>query len=407
MAELDHTSRAHALLSASGASRWLNCTPSARLEEKFQESKQTIYAEEGTLAHEFGQINIQFEAKQIDAKIHGLEIKKLRKHDLYSIEMEPEVQKYVDYVMEVFNVVRQTCPDAILLVEERLDYSHLVEGGFGTGDVCIIADGVLFVIDLKYGKGIQVDATENAQLKLYGCGALRKFEMLYDIHTIELVIVQPRLDHISVFRLSTDELNEWGEEFVKPRALLAYSGEGEQVAGDHCKWCKVKAMCKTLANKNIDLAKHDFADPHLLTDEELIAIYLQIPMLVDWASSVGAHILDTALKGKQWPGYKIVEGKSNRKWLDEKKIQQILYDNKFKYADFTTIKLKGIGDVEKLVGKTKFPAMLGEYVIKPQGAPTLVPDNDKRPALGSIEQAKVDFAEEPETGDSEPGFSLF
>lgn len=391
MAKIDHTSRAHALLSASGASRWLNCTPSARLEEKFKESAQSIYAEEGTLAHEFGQVELQFKNNLISSKIHGIEIKKLRTHKLHSIEMEPEVAKYVDYVLEVFNVVKQTCPGAILLIEERLDFSHLVEGGFGTGDICIIADGVLHVIDLKYGKGIQVDATENAQLMLYGCGALRNFEMLYDIHTIELVIVQPRLDHISVYRLSTDALNEWAESIVKPQAALAYSGAGEQIAGDWCKFCKVKAMCKALANKNTELARHDFADPHLLTEAELIAIYGQIGMLVDWAGSVGGYILDTALKGKVWPGYKVVEGKSNRKWVDEEAIMVKLFDAGFKTDEVLNKKLKGIGDIEKLIGKAKFPSLVGDLVAKPQGAPTLVPDADARPALGSIEQAKNDF----------------
>lgn len=391
MAEVDHSSRAHALLSASGASRWLNCTPSARLEEKYQESKQSVYAEEGTLAHEFGQLNIQFAVGHITAKTHGTEIKRLRKHKLYSTEMEPEVQKYVDYVIETYNVVKQTCPDAILLIEERLDYSHLVEGGFGTGDICIIADGVLYVIDLKYGKGVQVDADENSQLKLYGCGALRKFEMLYDIHTIQLVIVQPRLDHISEYQLSADALNAWGEEIVKPKAALAYKGEGNQIAGSWCKFCKVKAMCKALANQNTQLAKHDFADPNLLSDEELIAIYDQIPMLVDWANAVGEHILATALKGKQWPGHKVVEGKSNRKWLDEEKVKNNLFDIGYTETEYLNIKLKGIGDIEKLVGKKTFPELFGAYVIKPQGAPTLVPIADKRPALGSVEQAKNDF----------------
>lgn len=391
MAEVNHTSRAHALLSASGASRWLNCTPSARLEEKFKESTQSVYAEEGTLAHEFGQIGIQAATGQISEKIHGLEIKKLRKHKLYAADMESEVQKYIDYVLEVFNVVRQSCPDAVLLVEERLDYSHLVEGGFGTGDICIIADGVLYVIDLKYGKGVQVDATENAQLKLYGTGALRKFEMLYDIHTIELVIHQPRLDHVSVFRVSTDDLISWGEDFVKPQAALAYKGAGDQIPGDWCKFCKVKAMCKALANHNIDLAKHDFADPNLLSDSELIEIYKQVPMLVDWANSVHGHVLDTALKGKKWPGFKVVEGKSNRRWTDEDGVSTILFSEGFSMKEIANTKLKGIGDIEKLVGKTKFPGLLGSLVVKPQGAPTLVPEADKRPALGSVEQAKNDF----------------
>jgi len=391
MSQVDHTSRAHALLSASGASRWLNCTPSAKLEEKAQQSKTSVYAEEGTLAHEFGQIGIQHAVKRISDKVYNAEIKKLRKHVLYTTEMEPEVQKYIDYVLEVFNAVKAVCPDAILLIEERLDYSHLVEGGFGTGDVCIIADGTLYVIDLKYGKGVQVDATDNAQLKLYGCGALRKFEMLYDIHTIQLVIVQPRLNHASTFILSADDLNTWGEEFVKPRALLAYAGEGHQVAGSWCKFCKVKAMCKTLAAENTKLAQHDFADPNLLTDKELITIYGQLDMLVDWANSVKEFILAEALKGKQWEGYKVVEGRSNRKWVDEDKVMLTLFDALYDDTQILTKKLKGIGDIEKLVGKAEFPKLLGDLVIKPQGAPTLVPDADKRPALGSLEQAQNDF----------------
>lgn len=393
MSNVDHTSRSHALLSASGASRWLNCTPSAKLEERFQQSKQSVYAEEGTLAHEFGQIGIQHALKIISDKVYNAEIKKLRKHALYTIEMEPEVQKYIDYVLETFNVVKQECSDATILIEERLDYSHLVEGGFGTGDIVIIADGTLYIIDLKYGKGVQVYADDNSQLKIYGCGALYKFEMLYDILDVQLVIVQPRLEHISTFNVSAEELNTWGEEFVKPKALLAFKGEGEKIAGDWCKWCKVKATCKALAAKNIELARHDFADPHELSDDELIEVYAQLDMLVDWANAVKQYILDTAIKGKQWKGYKIVEGRANRKWLDEAKITGILYDNKFAVEDFITSKLKGIGDIEKLVGKAEFPKLLGEYVIKPPGAPTLVPEADKRPALGSVEAARNDFSE--------------
>lgn len=391
MAEIDHTSRAHALLSASGASRWLNCTPSARLEEKFAESKQSVYAAEGTLAHEFGELNIRYAVGQISAKIHGLEIKKLRANKLYTLDMEDEVAKYTDYVLELFNVVKQSCPGAILLVEEKLDFSHLVEGGFGTGDICIIADLILYVIDLKYGKGVKVDALDNAQLKLYGSGALRKFEMSYDIETVKLVIVQPRLDHIDEFEISADALIEWGESVVKPKAALAYSGAGKQCAGDWCKWCKVKPMCRALADKNMELAKYDFRDPNKLSDAEIISVYTQLDMLIDWANSVKDYILDTALNGKVWDGYKVVEGKSNRKWIDEDAVRMLLYKKQYTANEVINVKVKGIGDIEKLVGKSKFPALLGEYVVKPPGAPTLVPVTDKRPALGSVESAKIDF----------------
>lgn len=388
---MEHSTRAHALLSASGASRWMACTPSARLEEKFDESSTSTFAAEGTLAHEFGDVNLRFKNGEITEKTLNSELKKLRKDKNYTDEMEGEVDKYVEIVTEAFAVAKARTPDAKLLIEERVDFSHLVEKGFGTGDVCIVADGFLDVIDLKYGKGVKVDADNNPQLMLYGSGALRNFEMMYDdIHTVNLVIVQPRLDHLSEWKISTEKLIEWGEKEVKPKAAKAYQGKGVQKAGDHCKWCKVKAVCATLAAKNVKLAQHDFKDPHLLTESQVIEVYKQQPMLVDWVNSVAKYLLDEAVKGKKWPGLKLVEGRSNRKWSDEEKVKEALTDNLFDEKDFTTTKLQGITAVEKLVGKSEFPTILGNLVIKPQGKPTLVPMSDKRPAMG-IEQAKEDF----------------
>lgn len=387
---VEHSNRKHALLSASGASRWMNCTPSARLEEKFDESKPSVYAAEGTLAHEFGDINLRFRNGEISEKIFNSELKKLRKEKLYSDEMEVEVDKYVTAVMESFSIAKSKTPDAVLLVEERVDFSHLVEKGFGTGDACIIADGVLYVMDLKYGKGVKVDADDNPQLKLYGSGALRAFEMMYDIHTVRLVIIQPRLNHISSWDISSEDLIEWGEKQVKPKAAKAYQGKGLQKAGDWCKWCKVKPMCATLAAKNVKLAQREFKDPHLLTEKQLVEVYKQQPMLVDWVNAVSQYLLDEALKGKKWPGYKAVEGRSNRKWLDEEKVISTLEDNLFEKDKFIVSKLAGITAVEKVVGKAQFGPLLDELVVKPPGKPTLVPEADKRPAMG-IEQAKQDF----------------
>lgn len=396
MAGVDHSTRKHALLSASGASRWLNCTPSARLEEKFEESSPSstsVYAEEGTLAHEFGDINLRKAAGQITKKVYDAEIKKLRAHELYTDEMEGEVDKYVTYVLETLAVARQSTSDAVLMIEERLDFSHLVEQGFGTGDAGVIANGVAEIIDLKYGKGIRVSAEENPQLMLYASGALRGFELLYDIHTIRMTIVQPRLDHISSWEISVKDLIKWGEQTVKPAATKAYSGKGLQKAGDHCKWCKVKAMCATLAAKNVALARHEFKDPHLLTEKQLIEVFAQIPMLQDWANAVGDHLLAEALKGKQWPGYKVVEGKSQRKWIDEKGVVKTLMEKKYTADQFMVSKLAGIPAIEKLIGKKEFPGVLGSLVVIPPGKPTLVPASDKRPAMG-IEQAKMDFKQE-------------
>lgn len=395
MGEVNHSARKHALLSASGASRWLACTPSARLEEKFEESSpstSSVYADEGTLAHEFGDLNLRKAAGRITDSVYEREIKELRKHPLYSPEMEGEVDKYVTYVLEAFEVAKQKTPDAVLMIEERLDFSHLVEQGFGTGDAGIIADGILEIIDLKYGKGIRVEAEENPQLMLYGSGALRSFELMYDIHTIKMTIVQPRLDHISSWETKVPDLISWGEKTVKPAAAKAYEGKGVQKAGDHCKWCKVKAMCATLAAKNVALARHEFKDPYLLTEKQLLEVYKQQPMLVDWVNAVAEYLLAEALKGKQWPGYKIVEGRSQRKWMDEDKVVETLelsHDPK----DFMVSKLAGIPAIEKLLGKKDFSVLLGEMVLLPPGKPTLVPESDKRPAMG-IEQAKLDFKDE-------------
>lgn len=392
MSEVNHTERKHALLSASGADRWLNCTPSARLEEKFDASAQSIYAAEGTLAHEFGDVNLRFLNGEISKSVLEKELKKLRASELFTIDMESEVDKYVQLVMEFYNVAKSKTKDAVLLVEERFDFSHLVEQGFGTGDASIIADGVLDIIDLKYGKGVVVSASRNSQLMLYASGALRAFELLYDIHTIRMTIVQPRLDHVSSWEISSQELIEWGERIVKPKALKAYSGQGVQKAGDWCKWCKVKAMCATLAAKNVKLAQHEFRDPHLLTESQLIDVYKQQPMLVDWVNAVADYLLKTAISGKKWPGYKLVEGRSNRKWLDESKVEAVLEKEGYDEDEFLKKKLAGLTEVEKLVGKSNFNSLLGPYIVKPPGSPTLVPESDKRPAYG-IEQAKQDFSD--------------
>ena len=392
MSQVEHSTRKHALLSASGSSRWLKCTPSARLEEKFEESKQSIYAREGTLAHEFADIKLRHLNGEISEKILNKELLKLRKEELYTEEMEPEVQKYIDAVWEAFLVAKSRNPDAILLIEERFDFTHLVEKGFGTGDATIISDDLLDIWDLKYGKGIRVDAEDNSQLMLYGSGALRKFDLLYDIKKVRLNIGQPRLDHISSWELSTRKLETWGEKQVKPKALKAYAGEGRKSAGSWCRWCKVKAMCNTLAKHNIKLAQHEFKDPHLLTNLELTEIYKQQPMLVDWVNAVGRHLLSQALQGKKVPGYKVVEGRSNRKWSDDKAVQTILEQELYETQDFSDTKVKGIPAIEKLLGKHDFNALVVNYVVKPPGKATLVSESDSRPDY-NLSSAQADFAD--------------
>jgi len=390
--EVNHSERAHALLSASGASRWINCTPSPRLEEGFA-NESSIFAEEGTLAHEFAELNLRLRAGILPLKEHIELAKPHVQNEYYSDEMLDFVAIHIDYVLEQFAEAKRKTPDAILLIEQKVDITHLIEEGFGTCDVIIIADGTLEVIDLKYGLGVRVSAEDNSQLKLYGSGALEAYDLMYDIHTVKLTITQPRMDSISSWEISAEDLRQWGEEVVKPKAQIAYAGEGEQVTGEWCKFCKASPRCKAQADKALELAKLDFADPMLLTDAQLIDIYGQSPQISKWLTAVTDYLYKEALAGKKWEGYKLVDGQNRRGWTDETYAMQRLSDHAFAKEEYTTTKLKGIGDIEKLVGKKEFPMLLGDVVAFKKTSPSLVPESDKRPALG-IDQAKADFADD-------------
>jgi len=398
MEAVNHKDRKHALLSASSASRWLACPPSARLEEKYKETcgheESSVYAEEGTLAHEFAELFLRSLSGRVNKDTYNKELEKLRSHELYNEDIEEEVSKYCNYVMESFEAAKSIVPYPVLFIEEKLDFSHLVEEGFGTGDSGIIADDTMEIIDLKYGKGVKVEACENPQLKLYALGALRAYEMFYDIKNVKLTIVQPRLNHIASWVVSVKDLYAWAEKVLKPTAAKAYEGKGLQKAGDHCKFCLVKAMCATLAAKNIALARNEFKDPHLLTEKQLVEVYKQIPMLTDWANSVSEYLLNQAVSGKKVEGYKLVEGQSRRKWANEEEVAKILRKEGYPEDSFIKTSLKGIADIEKLVGKKTFPSLFEGQVIKPQGNPILVPESDKRPEYVSLDQAKKDFGEE-------------
>lgn len=389
MTSTDHTSRAHALLAASRAARWLNCTPSARLEEKMDESAPSVYAEEGTLAHEYAEVMLRGRFGLAPIEECSKELKRIQKEKLFSKEIEEGIKPYLDYVTEQHAESLRTTPDAQILLEHRLDFSRWVEQGFGTGDAINIADGVMEVIDLKFGKGVEVFAENNPQLMLYGLGALESFDMLYQIHTVKLTIVQPRMERIDSWSISAEDLYTWGEEVVKPKAALAYRGEGEMKCGYWCKWCRVKPLCSKMAEANLKLAKDEFKEPQLLSDQRLVEVFTQLPMLKDWAESVADYLLKQAINGKEIPGYKVVEGRVQRKWADEEKVKDILA-TRLKPGEYTITKLAGIPAIEKLL-KKDFNSLLGDLVVVPQGNPTLVPLSDKRPAMNGLMQAKEDF----------------
>lgn len=380
--QVEHSERAHALLSASGSSRWMNCTPSAVLESGFPNTS-SVFAEEGTVAHELAEL--QLRKATTDFPEYNVETEKFLKKNkhIYSAEMRDHVKMYTDYVQEVYAQALTTDPAALIFTEVKVDLTKFIPEGFGTVDNVVIANGTMHVIDLKFGKGVKVSAFHNSQLKLYAIGALMEYEFLFDINSVVLHIHQPRIDNVSTFELSADDLTTWAEMQVKPKADMAIKGEGEQVTGDWCGFCRAKSRCKALATQALEVAQKDFADPRLMSDDEVLQVYNLSDRLIRWLSSLGDFLLSEALAGKKWEGFKVVEGRSNRAITDKNKAIEILRANNWNDSDFLKSDLKGLGDLEKLLGKKGFEELLGSVVAKAPGKPTLAPATDKRSEFSS------------------------
>lgn len=394
MTQQAHAERAHAKLSASGSKRWLSCPGSVALEQMFKEDDSSTFAAEGTFAHELSELHLAFIFDHIDKKQHTKRLKEKKKNEFYSQDMEDYVQTYIDVVVERINTARAKTPDATVLFEERLDFSPWVPEGFGTGDVVIIADGTLEVVDLKYGKGVPVSAEDNPQLRLYGLGAINGFGFLYDIQTVRMTIVQPRLDSVSTEELTADILLQWAEEIVKPGAELAISGEGETKAGEHCKFCKAKAQCRARSEMNLALIEYEFKEPALLTLGELAEIRGKIDNLVTWAGDVKDHMLEQAEKnGVRYPGWKLVEGRSNRIYSDKAVAELKLTEAGLGAVIFEPQEILGITKMEKAIGKKQFSELLSDLIVKPTGKPTLVEASDKRPELSSLASIEAEFGD--------------
>ena len=386
------TPQKHALLGPSGAKRWLNCTPSARLEEPLPDTSSEA-AREGTLAHELGELFAKLLSNRIAKSTFNKKLRVYKKHELFKNEMLEHCEGYANFIMETFMETKKRTPDALLELEQQVDLTDYVPGSFGTVDNTIIADVTLRVTDFKYGKGIRVDAEENEQLMLYALGALAKYDLLYDIETVIMTIYQPRLDNISSCEMSVDELFGWGE-MIKPVAQKAFDGEGELVTGDHCVFCKIKNTCRARAEENMDLAKKEFAKPPHLTDIEIEEILPQLSKLTVWAKDIEKYAFQQALEGHKWSGFKLVTGRSNRCVGDEESLIQELKLLKVPQDKMYTKKLVGITEIGKLVGKTMMSDFeLTGIIIKPEGKPTLVPESDKRPEIHSKNSAAEDFAD--------------
>jgi hypothetical protein len=385
---------AHAVLSPSGAHRWLSCTPSARLEQRFPDKAGDV-AREGTLAHSLGELILRFKLKKISKPVYQRELKKIEADDLYDHSMQEHAESYSVFVLERYSEALTHTKDAIIYLEHQLNLTEYVPEGFGTGDCVIIADGTLEIIDLKYGKGVLVSADKNKQMMLYALGALKEFIFAYDIDNVRMTIFQPRIDNFSTYELGVDDLLTWAELELKPKAKMAFDGEGDFEPGTHCQFCKAKAVCKANADFNLELARHDFAVPELMTDENIVDVLSRADLFKSWLKSVEEHALNEALNnGKKWPGYKLVEGRSNRTYSDEAAVAERLLEKGFAEDLIYKRELLGITAMEKAVGKKEFTVVLSDLIIKPQGKPTLAPASDKREELNSVEAAQKDFAEQ-------------
>lgn len=369
----------HALLSASGAHRWLNCTPSARLESDEPESTSAA-AEQGTAAHALAEHKLRRALKQRSKRPVSAWI---------DDEMETLTDDYVAYVQEHISLARETCGDPQVLIEQRLDFSHVVPGGFGTGDCVIIAEPTLQIIDLKYGQGVLVEAERNPQLMLYALGALHTFGDLYDIERVAVTIYQPRRGNVDTWEISVTELEHWAEAEVKPKAELAAAGEGEFCPGSWCQFCKIAPTCRARAEANLALARLEFAPPAELSDSEIADVLARIPQLKTWAADVEAYALSQAVnQGVVFEGFKLVAGRSIRKYTSETDVAAAA--EAAGYRDIWDRKLITLTAMERLMGKPAFNEILGDLVTKPAGKPTLVPASDKRPALDLV-SAATDF----------------
>lgn len=393
MEKINHGERDHALLSPSSSKRWLNCPPSARLAESV-ENKSSVYADEGTLAHEIAQNALEL----WDRDLYYPEIDELpvpddlAKSPYFSEDMVRHVGSYVDFVVNEFHAMHkeETGDNVIGYWEATFDLSKYIPESFGSSDATLLSPTILHVIDLKYGAGVKVSAQSNTQLMIYALGMLNTIPEAQrgDIKEVRMSIVQPRLDHYDTFTMSANDLLVWGEKVLKPKAKVAWEGGGEQKIGDHCQFCPLKAQCRA----QYDAITSDFdeeCEPLLMTDEEIVEMIGKIDRYRSWINSFDQFVYQEAMNGKKWTGYKLVEGRSSRKITDPDKVRNELLDE-YLEDEIMNISLKGITDLEKLLGKKVFAARFGKYLKSQPGAPKLVPESHPGTEYNSLSDFDVE-----------------
>jgi len=380
MTQVAHAERSHALLSASGAHRWLHCPPSARLEATLPDTESEA-AKEGTLAHEISELKLRKQfIEPMGPKKFNAAMKKFKEHDLYQTEMETHTNAYVDYIQQVVHAFPSP---PYVTIERRVDYSHIAPEGFGTSDCIIIGGKALHVIDFKYGKGVPVDAEDNPQMKLYALGALRAYSMLYEIETVHVAIFQPRVrGRASEWSLPAAELLAWGES-IKPIAAQAYAGEGEYNPGEHCGFCRAKESCRARVEKLLSVAPLVPMKPPLITWEEAADALRRAEGIVSWYNALKKLALAELLKGGDVPGWKAVRGRGGREYADLDAAFAHLKANGIDEALLYVREPLSPPELEKLLTKEQYRELLEKpgHVVKRDGAPTLAPIDDKRPAI--------------------------
>lgn len=383
----------HAKLSPSAAGRWLQCTASATVEQNY-ENESTSYAEEGTFAHSLAELCTKYALKLITKSEYKKQLAIMGENDFFNQEMLDYCEDYAAYIKEKFYSLKRKCPDAFVELEVRLDLTSIIPEGFGTADCIIVAEPKMWVIDFKYGKGVKVEAEGNIQMEIYGLGAMAKYKVLYDIQRVGMAIVQPRLGGISETEIDAGALRAWGSIHIIPHAKEAYEGPGHfRPSEEACRFCKARKDCKARANYFMKIYDdHPFDE--FMTPEEAGEILEKAAGIENWLKDLREKVFEALSAGQSITGWKLVEGKSNRKFTDEKEVAAILEaETDMTRDEIFKTKLVGISEIEKKLGKKKTAELLGELIVKPKGEPKLAPANDKRPDINPYEDVINAFDE--------------
>lgn len=386
----------HAVLSPSKSSMWLNCTPSAKLSEGYKTTSEA--ADEGSLAHELSELLLKKVLKKVSEKDFLVKVKSIKANKHYNASMMEHCVQFSVYVIEQYTALQQKFDDAAIFLEVKLDLRHYIPEGFGTGDIILVAGDTIQIIDLKYGKGVFVKAKGNTQMKIYGLGALEAFSIFSNEYKkVNMTIYQPRLGNIDSWKITTKELTKWATETLAPKAKLAYNGKGERVAGEHCKFCPVKATCKAHADYNMTIAGVEFDDlpekAGSLTDKQLAEVYAKAKQIRNWLTGIEEYMLAKAIAGKTWKGLKLVYGRSTRVISNPDAIIKILKAKKVPVSKFLSEpQLLGITALEKNIGAEQFQKLTSKYITKSLGKPSLVSAESKGKEYNVNESAKEDFS---------------